>query len=299
VLACNAILGIRSYSGADAGHAADDASDDFGSFDEGVDFDGGSDAHHSDASGPPDGLAPPTGDAAKAAQAYPNDVIQAYCAKLKSCCDAGFDQDVCAKELGNNVGNTYLGLILNGIASTHYAYNAAHAATCIHDFTLISCTNNGTATLKTLLSACSSAYTGLLGKGATGCQSSFDCEPGLYCGPVDSSGDTVGGAGTCVALAGVGKNCVDTTYSSDCTYLGLGNEDAGALFCAPSGSVGSGGKCTMAQQNGTSCETPGVPQQCLSQFCVAVEGGFSCEDNGPLTVNQGTNLCTMYVDGGA
>ena len=246
--------------------------------------------------------------------AFPAQVNAAYCNLLAGCCggaDAGFNVAACNQDLTHSlvVSPTTLGLLLGGIQSDNYVFDQAKATTCLNEIEALTCDTNAAGVLNKITTDCAAVYTGKLGQSATGCKSSFDCTTGTYCAPLaNGSGNSLpqDGGGTCSPLSGKGERCVDTVYSSDCTYLGSGSP---GLFCNPvllaDGGPGDGGICAPALGTNGNCFAPGTPEQCLSQLCVAVDGsvpvdgGYACETTASLTNPDGFNLCTAYAfDGG-
>jgi len=315
--------GPRHDSGhVDAGHDAtkDVTPDVITQHDTGTDaHDGGTDAHDggTDAhdSGPDVHDAAPevSIDSSSSAATFPRTMVTAYCTKLSSCCGetpSQFSIDACTKALYDapSFVPSQLALILGGLNSTEHTFDSTQGAKCITEIESLGCGSSSATTWKKIAADCAAAYTGLLEASHPGCLSSFDCQPGNYCAPLDRAGNTVvpDGGGTCTPLAGTGGHCVDILNSSDCTYLGLGTP---AQYCNnvinDAGQQTDGGVCTASLSSGTACNYPGYAQECTSLQCLpTVDAGFlvqdyACTDSAGFTQIEGVPQCLLFApDGG-
>jgi hypothetical protein len=198
---------------------------------------------------------------------FPHAVDEAYCTRLQQCClvqpnqwnqdgDGGcvplFDQGGGAFGIGN----------FGGLTGGKVAYNQAAAYTCLHEFLSINCGTVASASLVRVQNDCFAAMVGTLDVDAGPCMSSLECKTGAYCRIIGDAG-----SGTCAALRGMNQPCVDTTSSTDCTYLGNGIPP---LYCAPAD--GGGATCLPALPGDAGCTQP---PQCQSVTC----NGGTCVDN--------------------
>jgi hypothetical protein len=183
---------------------------------------------------------------------FPAAVNLAYCQRLEACCNAedggvadasGFVSS-CVSSLGpfSVSGN----LNLANTASPNVVYVPSKAKECLDQLAATPCGTVSAGQSELNYLTCASAIQGQLAVGSGPCTSSFDCASG-YC-PTDG--------GTCTALGGVGASCKDTTYSTDCTYLGNGDP---LVYCSA-----DGGTCQADLPNGSTCVEY---QQCNSQVC--------------------------------
>jgi hypothetical protein len=200
--------------------------------------------------------------------AFPHAVDEAYCTRLQQCClvdPSQWNQDGadggCAPSF-DQAGGVFGVASFGGLAGGKVAYNQAAAYNCLHDFLSINCGTVASSSLVKVQNDCFAAMVGTLDVGAGPCNSSLECKPGGYCRVVGDAS-----TGTCAALQTQGQPCVDTTSSTDCTYLGNGNP---ALYCAP-GVDGGPATCQPALPlNGTCTQNP----QCVTDSC----NGTSCVD---------------------
>jgi hypothetical protein len=243
-------------------------------------------------------IALPDADVALTAVTFPGLVIRAYCERLAACCtgDAhpGFDVVRCIDSLGETetVPFTSLGLAYPGLASPYATLDATNAQNCIAMMSSLACGTNSAAALATLEGTCIGAYVPQLDAGAAGCQTSFDCAPGTYCGPIAEANEVgvplvAAGGGTCLPLHTVGSACSDPLYSSDCTFQGgLANQ----AYCN-----GMNDTCEAAVAVGQPCT---ADEGCVSGQCQpVVDGGDStCASTANFDIPFGLNYCARFVD---
>jgi len=231
----------------------------------------------------------------------PGLIRKQYCTQASTCCvgsaSATFNEAKCESDAVDDeyVPLTNLGLILNGLGSTHYAFSEAKAEACLGAIASLSCASNSATVLANVVTLCSSAYAPTLAGGAPGCQSSFDCETG-YCGPFtpDSKGIPLPptGGGTCSALLATGSTCNDIDLSSDCTYA---PSSAPTAFCAGLDG-GTPTVCQPAKANGGDCSDTYEQQECLSGQCQPVgTTDYTCQAGGVFTVLYSYNVCATYA----
>jgi hypothetical protein len=205
-------------------------------------------------------------DAGNAVALFPQQVTQAYCQRLATCCapnDAGFDMNYCyTSTLGQGgVNGDGLGYYAGRIPAEGGAimFDSAKAQACLQDIAAIPCGIVTSQTYLQIRNDCYAALVGTIAVGGTGCTTTLDCAPQGFCNIVGDAG-----TGTCVALSGGGGPC---TVNEQCTYRGTGqpaqfcdNEgpDAGSYTCVPQSGVDGGCGVTFYYE-----------QECTSELCVS------------------------------
>jgi hypothetical protein len=225
---------------------------------------------------------------------FPHAVDLAYCTRLQQCCmvpssqwDNTNDQNGCVPTL-----DTYGGVV--GIADFNSAldsglvlYDASAAKTCLDYVYSFTCGTVPASAITFIRDQCFGAMQGTLTAGNGPCVNSLQCTSGLYC---QLTAD--GGPGNCTALKTQGQPCVDTTLSTDCTYLGNGTPalycfdpmDGGAPTCQPalpldaSTCTGNAACQTWTCNYPTCVDTvvfsdPGTPMGICATFTIVDAGG--------------------------
>jgi len=222
---------------------------------------------------------------------------------MATCCarDGGsFNTTACENvfDADETVPLTNLGLLYAGTTSTHVTLDQGTAEQCLTLMSAMGCGSDTAAAYAKLFNTCSAALVPTLPQGGTGCLTSFDCEPGTFCGPIAGLDanfvpEVDPTTSSCLPLATSGAPCVDNGYSTDCQYLGLGTS-TGQLFCGTSGG-GTARSCQPAVANGAACGS-GETQQCTSGLCVDVNlaGTFDCEATAPFVNYEDYSVCATY-----
>jgi hypothetical protein len=197
------------------------------------------------------GPSPEAGDAgpdalpdAPAPVTFGSEVIDAFCAKIQSCCgaDAGpYNLNACRAIVRNNGGLWGEAYGSNLYDGGNIVYDPVKGAQCLQEIAALGCDVTNAAMLAGR-AACIGAFTGKGGAGAA-CRDSVECAPGFFCNlPTDG-----GATGTCAALRGDGGPCGDfglpdpnnQQSQQACSYRGNGatgltcdivDEDAGVIL---------------------------------------------------------------------
>jgi hypothetical protein len=225
--------------------------------------------------------------------AFPNKVNTAYCERIAQCCGfdggAGFNITQCVADIteSNGIANVSAAQVDGG----HIALDETASNTCLANMAVLNCATVQDPQYASTLIACSTAMQGLVGANAGKCTSYWDCTAGNYCLVED------GGASHCVPLGSAeGGPCVDTTFSTDCSYRGDGNPPR---FCSPIGD-GSTGVCQPDFALSEGCDANAT---CLTQICDPATAApttlGSCQNSSSFIVPGPDGICGAYIlDGG-
>ncbi len=190
---------------------------------------------------------------------FPHALDVAYCTRLQECClvpPAQWNQagaTGCVTLFDSYGGAFRIGSYSQALDSGLVTYSPASAVKCLTEMLSFNCGTLNVAGINQVSADCYAAVSGTLGVGAGPCTNSMECNAGEYCRLGDA------GTGICVAVGSVGQPCSDTTFSTDCTYLGNGNP---AQFCEP-GDAGVA-TCQSARPEDAGCK---LNQWCQSELC--------------------------------
>jgi hypothetical protein len=235
-----------------------------------------------DVIGTKDADAGPPADAA-ALLAFADAASNATCQRLATCCDGtdagGFQLAECVQDYNLSGGVNGLGIVTGG----NIVLNETQATQCLSLLSTFPCGTYDTAQNTAQAVACVGAFAGRSPIGGP-CTTFWDCANPGYC-----QAGVDGGPATCQEIHPVDTACVDTVFSSDCTYQGNGDP---ANYCDPTTL-----KCTADLPNGTPCEEF---NWCQSQICDSVSG--ACQATSIFS-DPGTpgGTCAFFntpVDGG-
>jgi hypothetical protein len=229
---------------------------------------------------------------------YPGLIIDAYCEALSICCagQGTYDQADCEETsiASEWVYYTNIGLLYAGLNSPNVTLDTATAQACITGMFNLGCGNNSASALVALAQQCSSALIPGLQAGQTGCQTSFDCPSGTYCGPILSlDGDSIPQVSadpannSCLPLLAPGSACQDYAYSTECSSQGL---PGGIEACLGNPMAGIPLTCQAALADGSSCGYADTGEQCASGVCDGLS--VTCDESTPMTGYGGSDACT-------